>query len=407
MGQRISIALVGVGGYGNRYVNALLDELASGRDDFRIVAAADPNPASCQRLAELQSRGVPLFASMSAMYSAHRADVVVISTPLHLHSDQTCFALAEGSHVLCEKPLCVTPEQGCNMLRARDRTKKTVAIGYQWSFSKAVTDLKADVLAGKLGRAKRLRTLVLWPRDEMYYSRNSWAGAKRDPRGNLVLDSPVNNACAHYLHNMLFVTGAAPDRSAHPRSLTAELYRAHPIDNYDTAALRYVTPDGGEGLFIASHATAIRRGPILHYEFEKATVEFIDRPGATIVARFADGTVKDYGSPNDDRDRKLWLTVDEARRSNGDNIAPTPCGIEAAAPHTQCTWATQQSMPIITAFPDDLIVVKGPNGSRKTYVQGLDEVLGQCYEQWKLPSELGIEWAKSGREIAVPASLCP
>src|ERR1043165_1797466 len=119
MKSQVSIALVGGGGYGNRYVNALLDELAKGqggRDDFRIVAAADPNPATCQRLAELKAKGVPLFASMSAMYSAHRADVVVISTTLHLHSDQTCFALAEGSHVLCEKPLCVTPEQGCNML---------------------------------------------------------------------------------------------------------------------------------------------------------------------------------------------------------------------------------------------------------------------------------------------------
>src|SRR3954464_11075897 len=119
MNGQISIALVGVGGYGNRYVDALLDELAKGqggRGDFRIVAAADPNPSTCQRLPEMQSRGVPLFASMSAMYSAHRPDVVVISTPLHLHSDQPCFALAEGSHVLCEKPLCVTPEQGCNML---------------------------------------------------------------------------------------------------------------------------------------------------------------------------------------------------------------------------------------------------------------------------------------------------
>jgi predicted dehydrogenase len=405
MGDRqVSIALIGIGGYGNRYVGALLDALAGERTDVKIAATADPNPSTCNRLAELQSRGVPLFASMDALYAEHRPDLVVISTPLHLHAIQTCFALSQGSHVLCEKPLCVTPEQGCDMLRARDKAQRHVAIGYQWSFSKAVTDLKADVRAGKLGRAKRLRTMVLWPRDEMYYSRNSWAGAKRDSRGNLVLDSPVNNACAHYLHNMLYVTGAAPDRSAHPQRLTAEVYRAHPIDNYDTAALRYVTTDGVEGLFLASHATAVRRGPILHYEFERATVEFVDRPDATVIARFVDGTVKDYGSPNDDRDRKLWTAVDVARSAD----VRIPCGIEAAAPHMQCTWATQQSMPLITPFPEPLIHVAGPNGSRRTSVQGLDEVLEQCYEQWRLPSELGaVAWAKSGREIGVPESLCP
>jgi hypothetical protein len=204
---------------------------------------------------------------------------------------------------------------------------------------------------------------------------------------------------------MLYVTGARTDRSANPHRLTAELYRAHPIDNYDTAALRYITADGIEGLFIASHATAVRSGPIFHYEFEKATVEFIDRPGATVVARCADGTVKDYGSPNDDRDRKLWLTVDVAR-GDAEGIS-TPCGIEAAGPHTQCTWATQQSMPLITPFPDDVIQVQGPSGSRRTSVDQLDQILGQCYEQWKLPCELGIDWAKCGREIAVPESLCP
>jgi hypothetical protein len=151
----------------------------------------------------------------------------------------------------------------------------------------------------------------------------------------------------------------------------------------------------------------VRRGPIFQYEFEKATVEFIDRPGATIVARFADGLTKDYGSPNDDRDRKLWSTVDAARNGNGHDPRLTPCGIEAAAAHMQCTWATQQSMPLITSFPEDLIGVTGPAGARQTAVKDLDQILDQCYEQWRLPSELGIKWAKSGREIAIPQTLCP
>ena len=95
-----------------------------------------------------------------------------------------------------------------------------------------------------------------------------------------------------------------------------------------------------------------------------------------------------------------------ARREGSAGCA-TPCGIEAAAPHTQCAWATQQSMPIITPFPESLIQITGPNGSRRTSVEGLDQVLGQCYEQWKLPSELGVEWSKPGREIAIAESLCP
>ncbi len=44
-------------------------------------------------------------------------------------------------------------------------------------------------------------------------------------QGRLVLDSPVNNACSHYLHNMFYVLGDRLDRSDQPKWVTAELYR--------------------------------------------------------------------------------------------------------------------------------------------------------------------------------------
>src|SRR5215213_7411815 len=260
MSDLISIALVGIGGYGNNFVNVMLD--APPERMFRFAGTIDPSPASCRRLDELKARKVPHFPTLDAFYAADRADLVVVSTPLHLHAAHTCKALESGSHVLCEKPLCVTVEQAKQMRDTRDRTGKIVAIGYQWSFCDTIQRLKADVMSGVLGKAKRLKCMVLWPRDEAYYARNRWAGAKQDAQGNLVLDSPVNNACAHYLHNMLYVLGPQIDRSAQPVRLSAELYRAHPIQNYDTAALRCETDNGAELLFVVSHATVENRGPI-------------------------------------------------------------------------------------------------------------------------------------------------
>jgi predicted dehydrogenase len=228
-----------------------------------------------------------------------------------------------------------------------------------------VQRLKADILAGAFGRAKRLRTMVLWPRDEAYYSRNRWAGAQRDAHGNWVWDSPVNNACAHYLHNMLYVTGDRVDRSAEPATVVAELYRAHPIENYDTAALRITTADGLELLFVVSHATASRVDPMFSFEFERGTVEFAGTPDGRITARMTDGTRRDYGSPNDRRDGKLMMTIDGIRTGQ-----PTICGIEASAAHTRCALAAQ--VPDITLFPRDLVRVSGEVGQRKTAVDGLD-----------------------------------
>ena len=351
MSRNLSVALVGIGGYGNTYVNAMLD--APERDAFAISAAIDPSPSACRRLAELQARGVPLYPTLEAFYAAgNRADLAVISTPIFLHARHTALALANGAHVLCEKPLCSTPDEAQAMTDARDAAGGHVAVGYQWSFSRAIRELKRDILAGLLGRPRRLRTIVLWPRDESYYRRNRWAGVQRDASGHWVGDSPVNNACAHYLHNMLYVTGPATDRSAEPSVLTAELYRAHAIENYDTAALRCRTTDGVEFLFVVSHATASRVGPVFSYEFERATVEFTDAPGGAIVARFVDGSTKSSGSPNDGREAKLWLTMDAVRTG-----APTLCGIEAATPHVRCAWAAQQSMRDIVAFPPSRVRV--------------------------------------------------
>ena len=46
-----------------------------------------------------------------------------------------------------------------------------------------------------------------------------------DEQGNPIFDSPVSNACAHYLHNMLYVLGPTRETSAMPARVQAELTR--------------------------------------------------------------------------------------------------------------------------------------------------------------------------------------
>jgi len=96
----ISVALLGIGGYGNTNVGQLLEAQKQEADPnaVRIVGAIDPSPASCRRLAELESRGVPLFESWRAFYASHRADLMIISTPIHLHARHVSAALERGSH---------------------------------------------------------------------------------------------------------------------------------------------------------------------------------------------------------------------------------------------------------------------------------------------------------------------
>lgn len=389
--NQVSIVLVGIGGYGNLYVDALLGNTQ--RDDFKIVGVVDPKPEGCRNLHGIKEMGIPIFASMEELYADFNADLAVISTPIHFHCEQTCYALSRGSNVLCEKPVSATIQEARRMMEARNYAHKIVAIGYQWSYADAIRALKKDIQSGLFGRPKRFKTIILWPRNRDYYSR-SWAGKLRDAEGRWVLDSVANNATAHYLHNMFYVLGGQENESAKPAYLTAELYRANEIENFDTAAVRIFTDEGVELLFYVSHAVAETVNPTFCFEFEKARVVYgpLEGKNEEILAIFNDGSSKVYGSPEKDNMKKLWMTIDAVK-----GIERVVCGIEAATSHTICINGMQESVWPIPYFPGNLI--KYDEKSKITWVEGLNDVLKICYQQWKLPHEVGVEWAKAGKAM--------
>jgi predicted dehydrogenase len=388
----VSLVLVGIGGMGSVYVRELLDE--KGRGNFRIAGAVDPEPERCPRLEALRKRGVPVFATLEAFYRNRTAELALISSPIQFHSSQTRAALERGSFVLCEKPVAGTIQEARGMIEAEKGSGRRAAVGYQWSFSPAVQDLKRDIMSGRFGRAKRLKCLYLWSRDDAYYKRNAWAGRKRDDAGAWILDGPAQNAMAHDLHNMFYVLGKEPGSSARPVEVEAELYRAHPIENYDTAAMRAKTADGVEILLYVTHATRAEMGPVCSYEFERGIVRCSSRTSG-FRAEFGDGTRKDYGVPDDAPMNKLWDTIRGVRTGE----APA-CGLEAASSQTLCVNGMQDSMPEIRDFPGAMRrAEESPGGSRTVWVEGLDEALAASFEANALPCELGLAWSAKGRRV--------
>lgn len=389
--EPVHLALVAIGGYGLTYLNGLFDKIPA--DRYIIDGVVDPFPKNCARLAELQAKQIPIYPTLREFYRHHNTELVIISSPIQNHATDTQLALAHGSHVLCEKPLGGAIQEVALVQQAAARCQRFVAIGYQWSYNQAILNLKKDIQAGVFGAPKKLKSLVLWPRDEKYFHRNSWAGKKADAHGNWILDSPINNAAAHYLHNMFYVLGKTATTSARPIRVQAELYRANAIENFDTAALRCFTEENVEILFYASHAVKEDSGLVFHYEFEQARVTY-SLSDPVIRAKFHDGKVKEYGDPDARYLQKLWDCLDAVRSG-----AELPCGLQAAASQTLCVNGAQDSMPEIVAFPNMLVQTIGEEGSRLTFVQGLDRVLQNCYEKTLLPSERCIPWSKKGEEI--------
>lgn len=386
MNQVISILIVGAGGYGNYYVDALLNH--EHKEGFLIAGVVDPYPSACRNLDKLKQMNVPFFTTLEEFYSKNSADLAIISSPIHFHKNQVCYALSKGSNVLCEKPVSATVQEAQAMLKAQKEAGKFVSIGFQWSYAKAIHNLKKDMIDGILGKPIRFKTLILWPRNEEYYKRG-WAAKIKDNSGNWILDSIANNAAAHYLHNMLYLLGDSMDTSEYPEKISAELYRANKIENYDTVCARITTKKGTELSFYATHATRELLDPTFCYEFENAIVTF--HTGSSIQAKFKDGMVKEYGNPDENLYSKLNNAIDEVK-----GISKSPCTIETALPHLICINGIQESMRI-TDFPEDLI--QYDSTSKLIYVEGLNEVLKDCYDNWTFPAQAKVSWAKSGKEV--------
>jgi predicted dehydrogenase len=395
MSSMVKVALAGIAGYGDSYLTALLGQ--DHRDEFDFVGVVDPMPQRCRHLEELRTRRIPIHADLSSLYASVKPDLVMMATPIHLHSPHTCFALEQGSHVLCEKPLAATVSAARRMVVAEKLAGKFVAIGYQWSYSKAVQQLKADIIAGHFGAPLRFKSVVLFPRGLDYFTRNDWAGRIKTDRGEPVFDSPANNAAAHYLHNMLYLLGSTAQTSAQPLSVQAELYRANDIENYDTAAIRCRVDCGAEVLFYTSHSVPPKLGPIARYEFENAVISYEAESNAGFIARFRNGRVKKYGEPNLERSQKMWQSIHAA--GNGGQVV---CGTAAAMPHVLCVAAAQRSMPQVREFPREMLATQHVSEGTMICVNGLHAAIVQCYDQWILPSEHGgLSWATPGHLIRV------
>ena len=376
MSDETNVILVGMGGYGEVYLTALLE--APEMDDVRLVAAVDPAPERCRRLDQVRGRGIPIYSSLEDVTEWSPRCLTVIASPIQHHCEQTLLALSRGSHVLCEKPAAASVADVDRMIAASVRHDRFVAIGFQWSFTHPILALKRDIHRGVFGRPRRLKSLTLWPRRDGYYARNGWAGRKADADGRPVLDSPANNAMAHDLHNMLFLLGDGFATSARPVEVEAETWRAYDIETFDTIAARILTDTDAELFFYASHVTEVPRDPTFEIECTEAVIRY---PGglSPITAQLSDGTKRTYPSPgSEDQACKLWTCI---RALDGE---PLPCTAASARSHamvieTIARTSETQAFPAARLRHDE-----SPLGPR-TFVADLREELTSCFEAGTLP----------------------
>ncbi|MBY0352459.1 Gfo/Idh/MocA family oxidoreductase [Tabrizicola sp.] len=87
-----------------------------------------------------------------------RCDLVTVATPNSTHFQITKAFLEAGFHVLCEKPMTMTVEEGEEIVRVAERTGRICAVNYCYSAYPMVRQARAMVRAGDIGRVRLVVT---------------------------------------------------------------------------------------------------------------------------------------------------------------------------------------------------------------------------------------------------------
>lgn len=393
MSRKLKTVLAGAGGYGEIYADMLLDRRA--REYFDFTAIVDPYAKNSGKYGDFFGI-IPIYDTLEEFYSKNSAHLAIISTPIHLHFPQCVTALENGSHVLCEKPLVPTIEQYELLEKKARGINRTLSVGFQWCYSEVMQSLKKRILSGEFGKPVRLKSFVSWPRDRQYYERGGkWAGKIKTAENLPVYDSVASNATAHYIQNMLFLLGGTMEESANLSDTFAECYKANDIESFDTIIFSGCA--GGAAVFYAaSHAVNYTVNPVMSYEFEKAVilVNVFDQDFLCFV-HHKNGTVENLGEAAANGEKnKLFHTAEHILGKRD-----FACTNKTVKPITAFIDAVFNEVPFIK-FPDDFVIKDEKSGF--TYVKNLHLDLMRCFELAKLPSEMGLPWAKiKGTELKI------
>lgn len=143
----IGAAVVGTGFIGAVHVEALR---RLGVQVHGVVGSTRERAAA--RAVEI---GLPqAYGSFQAMLDDPRVDVVHVTSPNHLHHEHSRAALRAGKHVVCEKPLAMTPAESADLLQIAEHSGLVHATNFNLRFYPVVQHVHGMVREGALGEVR-------------------------------------------------------------------------------------------------------------------------------------------------------------------------------------------------------------------------------------------------------------
>src|SRR5215468_9546282 len=133
----LRVGVVGVGVMGSNHARVF-----AGLPGTELVGVADPDRKQAEFVA--RTLGCAPVADVDQLIERD-ADAITIAAPTHLHRDIALTCIRHGIHVMVEKPIASSVEEGQEIISAARRAGVTLMVGHVERFNPAVEAIKEAI----------------------------------------------------------------------------------------------------------------------------------------------------------------------------------------------------------------------------------------------------------------------
>jgi myo-inositol 2-dehydrogenase/D-chiro-inositol 1-dehydrogenase len=197
--QKIRYGVVGCGSMGREHIENI--KALAGTS---VTAIADPHEESRALTRALFDAPPREFAHHRDLLASGLCDALVVATPNFTHADVLRDALATDLHILVEKPLCTTVDDGVDLVRRAEGRRGLVWVGQEYRYMPPVAEMIRMTHAGAVGRVHQVG--IREHREPFYPKIGDWNRFSANTGGTLV------EKCCHYFNLMDLMLREKPVR---------------------------------------------------------------------------------------------------------------------------------------------------------------------------------------------------
>ena len=209
--RKIRFALVGCGRISENHFNAIKKH----SDRAELVDICDIDPLAL-RIANEKTR-LQGHKNIDDLLNSSNADVVVLTTPSGIHSEQAVNIAKRGRHIITEKPMATKWSDGLRMVEACKEAGVNLFVVKQNRFNATLQLLKNTILKNRFGKIYMINVNVFWTRPQSYYDQAPWRGTWSMDGGSFM------NQASHYVDLLTWLFGPIKSLQSYTSTLSRNI----------------------------------------------------------------------------------------------------------------------------------------------------------------------------------------